>query len=1035
MKPVNVLILALTSWWWLLSSPALAEAPGQFTSPQIHRFRFFLHPDLVEGLPETEFKARLSLYVADLNAVFGKQTVQQFSFDPNNDITITNSAPYSAWFPQVIPVSGFEIWAWVQLSTNVDYGTYGGYAGADQSGAGVAYGLYWDAIHDPSTLVDAPADSPELMQYWRQIDHLTHETEHMFGAGMGEYYRMAEVSDTTGYLPTLGVSYSARETDPYWKRHSDFWNDPLLIGLPPMSYRDLTNTVRFANVTAAILNGPWRADWKATLPDTARTEIHLTDGSSDRPLPDARVRVWKVIANGQSESLLFFEGVTDEAGTVRFRWDPQANNYNMALLVKAYPVDGRPPAATWFSTFDAEEQKLVFGMTNCVISLPVAPLGEVAMAPTLVLQPKALAAEEGDSARLEAAVVGSAPLTFTWTLNGQEIAATTNGFLVVTNIQVSQQGAYAVTAANPFGSVTSAPAPVTVTGKAALIKCLNVVQATGPWGEDRGAMTSDSAGNLFWAINFTAGGAIGGVPVANRQCTVVVKLNVAGEVLWFRVLTGSAYSKSLAIGPNGDCSVAGEFSGSLAVERKTLTAQSQDLFLVTLDSEGNLKRAQRMGGFGMDVFGGLAVDAAGDCIITGTFVGSGSIGATTVAGVEGKSMLVLSKVSASGEPIWIQRSTLAQVAEGRGVCVDHAGNSYLTGAFNPVAEIGGLTVTNTQRALLLGKFDSSGQPVWLRETFDGVQIFCMTVDAADSLYVGGLSAQGSLVVAKLSAEGDPIWSSLGRGNMNSYANAIQVEADGDVFVAGSNHSTPLALGNFSLANQGSEDGIVARLNPAGEFVWATSFGGPGSDRATGLSLGPQGVVYALGSFEDSAQLEAIHLSSGGYSDAFVAVFGTRLPPAPPVLALSVTNLVLMSGASFSVTVSAKGTKPFTYQWRKDGIAVENATNAVIELANPQPVDSGKYTVVAQNAAGGVESAPVLIRVSPKPSLSIQSRNSGKLAIAVPTCLGLTYVIEYADQLESPAWQTLRQIDGTDHTVTFEAPTATSKRRFYRVRVP
>jgi len=169
-----------------------------------HDFIFFLHPALIEGMPIATVGQRLSQYVDDLNTIFSKQTIHRFNFDPRQHIVFSESSPHTGYVFPPMPDHGFEIWAWVQLSDWVS--SYGGYASFDVSGAGVAAGLYWDRIYDRSTLLDG---SEELRQYWIQIDHLVHEIEHILGAGIGEYYTLAQVNDTTGTPPLLNISLSA----------------------------------------------------------------------------------------------------------------------------------------------------------------------------------------------------------------------------------------------------------------------------------------------------------------------------------------------------------------------------------------------------------------------------------------------------------------------------------------------------------------------------------------------------------------------------------------------------------------------------------------------------------------------------------------------------------------------------------------------------------------------------------------------------------------------------------------------------------
>jgi parallel beta-helix repeat protein len=87
-----------------------------------------------------------------------------------------------------------------------------------------------------------------------------------------------------------------------------------------------------------------------------------------------------------------------------------------------------------------------------------------AIAPTLTRQPAAASASDGGSATFSVAASGSAPLTYQWQRNGQDIAGATSATLTIGRVAVADSGAqYRVVVTNSAGSVTSASAGLTVT--------------------------------------------------------------------------------------------------------------------------------------------------------------------------------------------------------------------------------------------------------------------------------------------------------------------------------------------------------------------------------------------------------------------------------------------------------------------------------------------------------------------------------------------------------------------------------------------
>ncbi|HEX8236492.1 MAG TPA: post-COAP-1 domain-containing protein [Abditibacteriaceae bacterium] len=360
---------------------SLQSVSAQTTQPlEYHRFRFFINPSLAQGLSSTELKRRLSLYVEDLNTIFAKQTIRRFNFNPETDITFTQTEPQTNHIGGQPPATGFEIWASVQPSESPDTnGSYGGNMSFDDSGAGVAAGLRWDVIRDREVVKTLPAGSWDVQEYWDQIDHMTHEIEHMFGCGSGEYYNLRSMPDRTGILPTQNIEYygtydeaDTATNDPYWSQHSDYWRDPLLIWHPHLTYAQLMDGVRFANVTTAVINARIRPaypdDYKAMLPDLSRTRIWSL-GQGQRPLANSRVVAWKVQKYAASDIVLF-DGYTNADGYIEFPWSGDFNNYDFALLIKVFPPNGGTPTTKWYSIFDAQEQKMVYGKNQ--LDIPVA---------------------------------------------------------------------------------------------------------------------------------------------------------------------------------------------------------------------------------------------------------------------------------------------------------------------------------------------------------------------------------------------------------------------------------------------------------------------------------------------------------------------------------------------------------------------------------------------------------------------------------------------------------------------------------------
>jgi hypothetical protein len=80
------------------------------------------------------------------------------------------------------------------------------------------------------------------------------------------------------------------------------------------------------------------------------------------------------------------------------------------------------------------------------------------------------------------------------------------------------------------------------------------------------------------------------------------------------------------------------------------------------------------------------------------------------------------------------------------------------------------------------------------------------------------------------------------------------------------------------------------------------------------------------------------------------------PPVAPTISGQPQNRTVNSGSSVSFRVTAAGSPPPAYRWKKNGTAIPGATNAVYSIANAQVSDAGNYTVVVSNLAGAQTSS-------------------------------------------------------------------------------
>ena len=97
--------------------------------------------------------------------------------------------------------------------------------------------------------------------------------------------------------------------------------------------------------------------------------------------------------------------------------------------------------------------------------------------------------------------------------------------------------------------------------------------------------------------------------------------------------------------------------------------------------------------------------------------------------------------------------------------------------------------------------------------------------------------------------------------------------------------------------------------------------------------------------------------------------GIQLPvpsfaPSITIQPTGATNLIV--GDAFVFSAGAMGTRPLTYEWRKNSTPIPGANSPTLSLTNLSLSDSGDYTLVVRNSANSATSATAKLLVSPIP---------------------------------------------------------------------
>ena len=270
----------------------------------------------------------------------------------------------------------------------------------------------------------------------------------------------------------------------------------------------------------------------------------------------------------------------------------------------------------------------------------------------------------------------------------------------------------------------------------------------------------------------------------------VAKLSSAGAHLWSTYLGGTDrdYGSGIAVDGSGNPMVTGETcsSGWTSGGFDTSHNGGVDAFVAKLSSAGAHLWSTYLGGPGDDYGTDIAVDAAGNPMVTGyTFSSDWASGGFDTSH-NGDADAFVAKLSSAGAHLWSTLSGGTGIDCGYGIAVDAAGNPMVTGYTY-----------------------SSG---W-------------TSGGSDTSHNGDTDA----FVAKLSSAGAHLWSTYLEEENGDSGYGIATDGSGNSIVTGNTSSTSWASGGFDTSHNGGIDAFVAKLSSAGAHLWSTYLGGTGFD--------------------------------------------------------------------------------------------------------------------------------------------------------------------------------------------------------------
>jgi arginine repressor len=213
----------------------------------------------------------------------------------------------------------------------------------------------------------------------------------------------------------------------------------------------------------------------------------------------------------------------------------------------------------------------------------------------------------------------------------------------------------------------------------------------------------DPAGNIYSTgqfqgrLDFNPGtGIVNRTTVAGDTDAFVSKLDSAGNFVWIRTLTGAQSQSGIEIELDalGQPLIAGNFSGTTDFDptlfRLDLTATLNDVFVWSLDGNGNLIWARQIGGASQEYISDMTLDARGGLYLSGSFSGTAdfnpSVAISSLTSTGASDGFIL-KLDSGGNYVWARQLGGTDIDEVTAIALDSKFNILSTGSFRATADM------------------------------------------------------------------------------------------------------------------------------------------------------------------------------------------------------------------------------------------------------------------------------------------------------------------------------------------------------------
>ncbi len=415
------------------------------------------------------------------------------------------------------------------------------------------------------------------------------------------------------------------------------------------------------------------------------------------------------------------------------------------------------------------------------------------------------------------------------------------------------------------------------------------VSAGGSGWDAGNSIVVDSAGNSYVTGYFSGIADFGDITLesSGEQDLFVGKIDSNGNWVWVESAGGDEKSsgKGVALDSTNNVYITGFFSGTAEFGDISLTSAGyRDMFVASLDQEGEWLWVERGGGSSNDYGFSIVIDSNDHPVVTGRFYDDADFGNIELSS-NGSADLFIAKLNNYGDWLWVEQAGGDSYIEGLSLVADSNNDIIVTGCFLDTAQFGAISLTSNEwDDIFVAKLDETGSWLWavraggevydighsvITDSEDNIYVtgeFRGSADFGDTILESGNSYLSDLFVARLDVTGEWLWAIKAGGTSSAVAKSLAPGVDGQIMIGGY-FWNDIQFSDLWLTGSG---GFIAGIDITGNWLWVEKAGELNSAYCYALAVGEDNRVLSSGIFSGHAQFGNCYLTGTGLTDIFVA---------------------------------------------------------------------------------------------------------------------------------------------------------------------